>query len=281
MNPSGHFDAGAQQQQQYPYQQHSSPAGPSGTFRNSDANTTTATAAGGSHLLPHQSFSSPTNSEYPASTLAAVEATRARFFAQQSAGSSRAAPRSAPRSRPTLTGSTLLPRAASTSDTRHRTHKPHLLSSSSSTSYRQSFFDRCQRAMDKSRTLQRHQRITAFRKGADAFTPGGILSDDMDIEDEEPPASSLPPPPPRSSQEREEDDELTRHRIIAEYSRLKRIYELKGHLEIGWIDPDQLSWLEREMKQQQQKEAEVVDPYWLADDEELEQLWVESLQLAG
>lgn len=141
--------------------------------------------------------------------------------------------------------------------------------------------------MDNSRAAQRHQRITAFRKGADAFTRG-LFSDDMDVEDDDSmPASSSPPPMPPSSQEREEDDELTRHRIIAEYSRLKRIYELKGHLEIGWIDPDQLSWLESEVKQQQheqqheqQQQQEDVDPYWLADDEQLEQLWIESLQLS-
>ncbi|CBQ70767.1 conserved hypothetical protein [Sporisorium reilianum SRZ2] len=276
MDLSGHFDAGAEQQQQYPYQQHSSPAGPSGTSRISvsDATTTTHAAAGGSQFLPHQSFSSPTQNVYPASTLAAVEATRARFFAQQSGSSSNRngnGTRSAPRSRPTLTGSTLLPRTSAT-DGRQRAHKAHVLSSASTSAYRQSFFERCQRAMDQSRTTHRQQRITAFRKGADAFTRG-LFSDDMDVEDDELSGAASSSPPPLPSQEREEDDELTRHRILAEYSRLKRIYELKGHLEIGWIDPDQLSWLENEVKQRDEE----VDPYWLADDEQLEQLWVESV----
>ncbi len=84
--------------------------------------------------------------------------------------------------------------------------------------------------------------------------------------------------------EREEDDELTRRRIIAEYSRLKRIYELKGKMEIGWIDPDQLDWLESEVKQQQQYGQEgdweegldALDPYAGANDEELEELWREA-----
>ena len=58
---------------------------------------------------------------------------------------------------------------------------------------------------------------------------------------------------------------------------------MKGHLEIGWIDPDQLSWLENEAKKEQESEGgwegeEVGDPYWNANDEELEQLWLESQQ---
>lgn len=66
---------------------------------------------------------------------------------------------------------------------------------------------------------------------------------------------------------------MTRRRILAEYARLKRIYELKGELEIGWIDPDQLSWLE-----QQSNEELVGDPYWDVPDEVLEELWLESQQ---
>lgn len=129
--------------------------------------------------------------------------------------------------------------------------------------------------MDQTRSAQRDRTVTEFRRGKDGATPG-LFSDDMDEDEEE--GSS----PPGSSQgEREEDDELTRRRVIAEYARLKRIYELKGHLEIGWIDPDQLSWLEHESRQhlqqqQQQGEEDQVDPYWGADDEELEQLWLES-----
>lgn len=126
--------------------------------------------------------------------------------------------------------------------------------------------------MTNSRASQRSSRISAFRKGADGATPG-LFSDEM--EEDDPPSS-----PPSffgdqgEAEGREEDDEMTRRRIIAEYSRLKKIYELKGHLEIGWIDPDQLSWLE------QQEEAEGVeevdDPWWNANDEELEALWLES-----
>lgn len=222
------------------------------------------------YLPPGQFSSSPTERAlYPASTMAAVEAKRARFFAQQSGCASRRA-----RSRPTPTGSTSL----------KRPHKSHPLSSNASCSYRQSFFEQCQRAMETTRSVQRTERVSAFRKGADAFTRD-LHSDDMDEDDlpsssvgatSSPPASSQ-----ASSQElREEDDELTRRRIIGEYSRLKRIYELKGHLEIGWIDPDHLDWLESEIQQQQHasQEEHVHDPYLMADDETLEQLWIESQQ---
>lgn len=142
--------------------------------------------------------------------------------------------------------------------------------------------------MDTARSVQRSERVSAFRKGADGFTRE-LFSDDMD-EDDDASSNAVPSSPPAMGQwageEREEDDELTRRRIIAEYSRLKRIYELKGHLEIGWIDPDQLSWLEGEMRQQQQQgepesvadDGGVYDPYWMADDEQLEQLWIESQQ---
>lgn len=123
----------------------------------------------------------------------------------------------------------------------------------------------------------------------DGATPG-LFSDEMDEDD--PPSS---PPSVLGADggdgggecgegEREEDDEMTRRRIIAEYSRLKRIYELKGHLEIGWIDPDQLSWLEQVSKREGEQEARcgeedgMVDPYHNANDEELEQLWLESQQ---
>ncbi|SPO21514.1 uncharacterized protein UTRI_01001_B [Ustilago trichophora] len=235
-----------------------------------------------SQYLPRQVFSSPTDNPYPASTLAAVEATRARFFARQSGTSTsiQSAPRPRTRIRPTLTGSTSL------SETRIRTHKTQPLSSSSSSAYRQSFFERCQRAMDDSRSMERQKRVCAFRRGKDGFT-SGLFSDEMDVEDDEYDSGASSPPGfqgEEDAREREEDNELTRRKIIAEYSRLKRIYELKGHLEIGWIDPDQLSWLENEAKQQQEEKQgggwegeEVVDPYWGANDEQLEQLWIESM----
>lgn len=137
--------------------------------------------------------------------------------------------------------------------------------------------------------------MCAFRRGKDGFT-SGLFSDEMDVEEEEEDEfNSSPSSPPlfegeegegEGEGEREEDNELTRRKIIAEYSRLKRIYELKGHLEIGWIDPDQLSWLENEAKQQHEEEhehrgaEEVVDPYWGANDEQLEQLWIESMSQA-
>ncbi|SOV02596.1 uncharacterized protein UDID_02037 [Ustilago sp. UG-2017a] len=229
--------------------------------------------------LPRQVFSSPNEPRYPASTLAAVEASRSRFFARQQSAT-------APRTRHTPFGSTTL--QPSTTTTR-RTHKSHPLSSASSASYRQSFFERCQRAMGDSRTSQRNTKIMTFRKGVDGATPG-LFSDEMDEDD--PPSS---PPSVLGADggdgggecgegEREEDDEMTRRRIIAEYSRLKRIYELKGHLEIGWIDPDQLSWLEQVSKREGEQEARcgeedgMVDPYHNANDEELEQLWLESQQ---
>ncbi|SPO22323.1 uncharacterized protein UTRI_01001 [Ustilago trichophora] len=239
-----------------------------------------------SQYLPRQVFSSPTDNPYPASTLAAVEATRARFFARQSGTTQTAtqsAPRPRPRSRSTLTGSTSL------SESRKRTHKTQPLSSASSSAYRQSFFERCQRAMDHSRSIEREKKVYAFRRGKDGFT-SGLFSDEMDVEEEEEFDSSPSSPPlfegEEGAGEREEDNELTRRKIIAEYTRLKRIYELKGHLEIGWIDPDQLSWLENEAKQQHDEEhqhtgeEEVMDPYWGADDEQLEQLWIESMSQA-
>lgn len=124
--------------------------------------------------------------------------------------------------------------------------------------------------MDRSRAQHRQNQLLSFRRGADAYTPG-VFSDEMEIEDD-----SSPPPSPGLEEEggeKEEDNELTRRRIIAEYSRLKRIYELKGHLEIGWIDEEQLSWLESESKRE---EGEEVDEWWAAGDEQLEQLWLES-----
>uniref|UniRef100_V5EV80 Uncharacterized protein n=2 Tax=Kalmanozyma brasiliensis (strain GHG001) TaxID=1365824 RepID=V5EV80_KALBG len=191
--------------------------------------------------------------------MAAVEATRARFFAQQTGS------RSAPRTRPTPTGSTRV-----SSESRIRTHKPTGLSSST---YRQSFFERCQRAMSQSRSIAREQQVSTFRTGTDAFTRG-VLSDDMDVEDDDE-SLGIPSSPP--ADDREEDDELTRRRILAEYARLKRIYELKGQLEIGWIDPDQLSWLEEQVRVQE----EDVDPHWAMADEQLEQLWLESQSQGG
>ena len=240
-NMDPRFDSGAQpQQSQYPHQYHtfSSPAGPSSS-RSHDDDVSAGT------LLPHQSFSSPNTAEtiYPASTLAAVEAARARFFAHQSG-------RSAPPPR-----------------THARVHKSNPLS----TSYRQSFFDRCQRAMHQSRSSARSQRVTAFRKGVDGATPG-LFSDEMVMDQDDGSTASSPPP---QGEAQHEDDELTRHRILAEYARLKRIYELKGELEIGWIDPDQLSWLESQVSREQAEDK--VDPYWTANDEEFEQLWRESL----
>lgn len=99
-------------------------------------------------------------------------------------------------------------------------------------------------------------------------------------------------PGPSSSQEAvEEDDELTRRKIIAEYSRLKRIYELKGQLEIGWMHPDHVAWLEDEIREHgpqlsqtsslvndDDKDAALIDPLLNARDEELEQLWIHSQQ---
>lgn len=277
----------------HPAAEHSSPvAGSSSLDRSSQEPTLKASASAsvgseGGQYLPPQVFSSPTDHTYPASTLAAVEATRARFFARHARGGSH----TAPRSRATPTGTTTLPMSG------RRTHKAHAFSTSAG-SYRQSFFERCQRAMEQSRAAQRAERVLALRKGADAFTPG-ILSDDMDLDLDGADSTPSSPPPAcfsneheqgqeegeaEGGEEREEDDELTRRRILAEYSRLKRIYELKGHLEIGWIDPDQLSWLEAEMRHQDQAPCEpqeapnqVHDPYWLANDDELEQLWRESL----
>lgn len=121
--------------------------------------------------------------------------------------------------------------------------------------------------MHQHSTASRQHQVNAFRKGADGATPG-LFSDEMDEDDDSELGSS---PPPSSQGEREEDDELTRRRILAEYARLKKIYELRGELEIGWIDPDQLSWLE-----QQSKEEVVGDPYWDVPDEVLEELWLES-----
>lgn len=89
---------------------------------------------------------------------------------------------------------------------------------------------------------------------------------DQDDDDMSSPPPSSPP---------EEDDEMTRRRVIAEYARLKRVYEAKGHAEIGWLDPDQLEWLESEM---QGREEQQVDPYWDATDDVLEELWRESMQ---
>lgn len=241
------------------------------------------------HYLLPQVFSSPSNNPYPASTIAAVEATRARFFARQTSSSSSSAAQRRT-SRPTITGSTSLPAKPARPV---RTHKGNALSSASSGTYRQNFFDRCQRAMDQSRSLQRGAKVIAFRKGADGATPG-LFSDEIMDEDDADDTLSSSPPPFGSSQgedggEREEDNELTRRRIIAEYSRLKRIYELKGHLEIGWIDPDQLDWLESEVKHQHQHQqygqeeqeywdrgVEALDPYAGANDQELEELWREA-----
>lgn len=187
-----------------------------------------------SRSLPEQVFSSPTDHKrYPAATLAAVEATRARFFARDS--SARRPPR--------------------------RPITAHPLSAGS---YRQSFYERCQQAMDQTRAEERTQRVTAFRKGQSEFTKGFFSDDAMDVEDE-------PSSPPPSSQD--EDDELVRHKIIAEYSRLKRIYELKGQLEIGWMHPDHVAWLEDEIRQH---DGAPIDPLLNAADDELEQLWQQS-----
>jgi hypothetical protein len=123
--------------------------------------------------------------------------------------------------------------------------------------------------MNQTRTAQRNAQVRAFRTGIDGATPG-LYSDEMDQDDDSAPSS---PPYPSDAEAREEDDELTRARILAEYARLKRIYELKGHLEIGWIDPDQLEWLEHETRYD-----ELVHPLERADDEQLQQLWIESQQ---
>ncbi|GAC96886.1 hypothetical protein PHSY_004470 [Pseudozyma hubeiensis SY62] len=241
---------------QYAQQQHSSPlAGPSNLSAAAPAAATSSPSSSKGNYLPEQIFSSsPTErSLYPASTIAAVNATRARFFAQHSSSTT-----SRSRSRPTPTGST----------TRSYKPQPFSTSSSSSSSYRKSFFERCQRAMDTSRSSARKQQIDGFRKGIH----GGnreLFSDEMDQDDDD-----LSSPPPSSPPE--EDEELTRRQVIAEYARLKRVYEAKGHAEIGWLDPDQLEWLEREM--QGREEEEVVDPYWDATDDVLEELWRESMQ---
>lgn len=156
--------------------------------------------------------------------------------------------------------------------------------------------------MNHSRAQQRQQKVLAFRKGADAFTSSnGILSDDIDVDMDEDGTDldhSSPPAPSLHYNDdddgggggeaggvREEDDEMTRRKILAEYSRLKRISELKGHLEIGWIHPDHLDWLETEVEQEkrrmessmQQGEQQMIDPYWQVDDQQLEQLWLDSL----
>lgn len=171
-------------------------------------------------------------------------------------------------------------------------HKDHLLSSAGAATYRQSFLDRCQRAMHQERSVHRHNMVTKFRKGVDGATPA-LFSDDMDVDMDEEDSDALPPSSPpmqefeREGEEREEDNEMTRRMIIAEYQRLKRVYELKGELEIGWIEPDQLAWLEQQQAQAQaqangfqadEEGEEQVDPYWDADDEELEQLWLQSQQ---
>lgn len=206
--------------------------------------------------LPEQVFSSPSDQNlYPASTLAAVEATRARFFARGRGGGGGS-------SRPT-------PRRAVTS---------HPLSAQQAGSYRQSFYERCQHAMDHTRSAARKQRVESFRKGQSEFTRGFFSDEAMEVEDDESAAPSSPGP--------DEDDELVRRKIIAEYSRLKRIYELKGHLEIGWLHPDQVAWLEEEMQQhhpsalnqESRATTAIPDPFLDANDEQLEQLWIHSQQ---
>ena len=76
----------------HPAAEHSSPvAGSSSLDRSSQEPTLKASASAsvgseGGQYLPPQVFSSPTDHTYPASTLAAVEATRARFFARHARG---------------------------------------------------------------------------------------------------------------------------------------------------------------------------------------------------
>ncbi|PWZ03363.1 hypothetical protein BCV70DRAFT_197580 [Testicularia cyperi] len=246
----------------------------------------TPTSAGSRPPLPEQVFSSPSDQHlYPAATMKAVETTRARFFARNGTASGSSRPgraHSEARSRPTGTRRPITSHSLS-------------VSAAASGTYRQNFFERCQRAMHQTQASAREARVQAFRKGQDAFTRG-MFSDDMDIEEDENTPSSPPMSPTFSSPdiedgEREEDNELTRRKIIAEYSRLKRIYELKGHLEIGWIDPEQMAWLEQEAKLQSERDGHdsvlsdtslhgrlPQDPLLWANDEDLEQLWLDSQQ---
>lgn len=38
--------------------------------------------------------------------------------------------------------------------------------------------------------------------------------------------------------------------MTAEYRRMLREQELKGRMELGWLDPDEVAWLEEEMRRE-------------------------------
>ena len=53
----------------------------------------------------------------------------------------------------------------------------------------------------------------------------------------------------------EMDEELIRRVMIAEYRRIKRQHEISGERELGWLEPDQVAYLEEEMRREEREMA--------------------------
>ncbi|KAN0061088.1 hypothetical protein ACQY0O_006823 [Thecaphora frezii] len=154
------------------------------------------------------------------------------------------------------------------------TERSHELDQDSPTRqvWRAKFRERCrqQMARDRARTLARtrgasflqYESVQADDEAELVLTPGSasasarpkrsemIGSDDLPSSDFDT-DMDLGEDSGAGSRWWEEDEELIRRVMVAEYRRIKRAQEASGEREVGWLDPDEVAYLEEEIKREE------------------------------
>jgi len=134
---------------------------------------------------------------------------------------------------------------------------------------RQQFRQKCQEAMARDRNRDRERKLQKSRESGssapnsdtDGYTTYGTensLSSDcgngLEIE------------------QMNEEEEAIRRIMTAEYRRMLKKQEEEGSLEVGWLGPDEVAWLEEEIRKEDQLEHEQSmepPPDMVDEDEEL------------
>ncbi|SPO35592.1 uncharacterized protein PSFLO_01063 [Pseudozyma flocculosa] len=247
-----------------------------------------SSSAAQDRYLPLQTFSSPNSTPLPAHTHALLESKRQSLFTGSS--NRTAASTHAPsRSRYAVADSGRL--SGNRARPHHRSSDPASLSSPDRSLaagaaagavaldqdsptrqvWRAKFRQRCQQQMarDRARTLA-HTRGASFLRhmGAEpddelVLTPGHadpssrFRRADMIGSDDLPSSSDVDAdmdeggPAAGGSRWWEDDEELIRRVMVAEYRRIKRAQEASGEREVGWLDPDEVAYLEEETRREE------------------------------
>ncbi|CAO1614222.1 unnamed protein product [Sympodiomycopsis kandeliae] len=153
-----------------------------------------------------------------------------------------------------------------TSNQSHHSNTPDILSNASPDDmsarlYRQRFRQRCQAAM--TREKKRSSAIARLRGGHhDGVFGGGGDSSDEDTRSSPFNSSDLSSSEMEGtmgSDEEDEDAELFRRVMLAEYKSILRSQEYSGQCELGWMNADEVAWLEDELQREQQEGVEYYD----------------------